>query len=160
MRDSVPSTRYSPVCNVLRQWKTATYRVYRLYVMLFHTCRPTMLSTAVHRFLIPLLKKLTGSESASTSCSASSLSPSLPPLRPTAETGVTSSNSCREQSGRKGGREVGRMEVCDTLPSSQLYQEYVQRKVCIYTANPHTHVHIQYMYVQFVHFSFSYFKIF
>ena len=34
MRDSVPNPRYSPVCNVLRQWKTSlipTYRVYRLY---------------------------------------------------------------------------------------------------------------------------------
>ena len=34
MRDSVPSTRYSPICNVLRQWKTSvipTYRVGRLY---------------------------------------------------------------------------------------------------------------------------------
>ena len=34
MRDSVPSTRYSPVCNVLRQWKTSlipTYRVYPLH---------------------------------------------------------------------------------------------------------------------------------
>ena len=34
MRDSVPSPRYSPVCNVLRQWNTSlipTYRVYRLY---------------------------------------------------------------------------------------------------------------------------------
>ena len=34
MRESVPSARYSPVCNVLRQWKTSlilTYRVYRLY---------------------------------------------------------------------------------------------------------------------------------
>ena len=34
MRDSVPSPRYSPVCNVLRRWKTSlilTYRVYRLY---------------------------------------------------------------------------------------------------------------------------------
>ena len=34
MRDSVPSARYSPICNVLRQWKTSlipTYRVYRLY---------------------------------------------------------------------------------------------------------------------------------
>ena len=36
MHDSVPSPRYSPVCNVLRQWKTSlipTYRVYRLYVI-------------------------------------------------------------------------------------------------------------------------------
>ena len=34
MRESVPIARYSPVCNVLRQWKTSlilTYRVYRLY---------------------------------------------------------------------------------------------------------------------------------
>ena len=34
MRDSVPSARYSPICNVLRQWKTSlipTYRVYLLY---------------------------------------------------------------------------------------------------------------------------------
>ena len=33
MRDSVPSPRYSAICNVLRQWKTSlipTYRVYRL----------------------------------------------------------------------------------------------------------------------------------
>ena len=33
MRDSLPSARYPPVCNVLRQWKTSlilTYRVYRL----------------------------------------------------------------------------------------------------------------------------------
>ena len=38
MRDNVPSPRYSPVCNVLRQWKTSlipTYRVYRLYDMLY-----------------------------------------------------------------------------------------------------------------------------
>ena len=34
MRESVPTARYSPVCNVLRQWKTSlilTYRIYRLY---------------------------------------------------------------------------------------------------------------------------------
>ena len=34
MRESVPTARYSPICNVLRQWKTSlilTYRVYRLY---------------------------------------------------------------------------------------------------------------------------------
>ena len=34
MRDSVPSVRYSSVCNVLRQWRIwliPTYRVYRLY---------------------------------------------------------------------------------------------------------------------------------
>ena len=34
MRENVPTARYSPVCNVLRQGKTSlilTYRVYRLY---------------------------------------------------------------------------------------------------------------------------------
>ena len=34
MRESVPSARYSPICNALRQWKTSLipiYRVYRLY---------------------------------------------------------------------------------------------------------------------------------
>ena len=36
MRDSLPNARYSPICNVLRQWKTSLipiYRVYRLYDM-------------------------------------------------------------------------------------------------------------------------------
>ena len=35
-RDSVPSARYSSVCNVLRQWRIwliPTYRVYQLYDM-------------------------------------------------------------------------------------------------------------------------------
>ena len=39
MRESVPTARYSPVCNVLRQWKTSlilTYRVYRLYDVIYH----------------------------------------------------------------------------------------------------------------------------
>ena len=34
MRDTVPSTIYSSICNVLRQWRIwliPTYRVYRLY---------------------------------------------------------------------------------------------------------------------------------
>ena len=34
MHDSVPSARYSSVCNVLRLWRIwliPTYRVYRLY---------------------------------------------------------------------------------------------------------------------------------
>ena len=31
MRDSVPSARYSPVCNVLRQWKTSLIPIYRVY---------------------------------------------------------------------------------------------------------------------------------
>ena len=37
IRESVPSARYSPICNVLRQWKTSLipiYRVYRLYDIL------------------------------------------------------------------------------------------------------------------------------
>ena len=28
MRDSVPSPRYSPICNVLRQWKTSLIPTY------------------------------------------------------------------------------------------------------------------------------------
>ena len=42
MRDSVPSPRYSPVCNVLHQWKTSlipTYRVYRLYDIFKCVCQ-------------------------------------------------------------------------------------------------------------------------
>ena len=38
MHDSVPSTRYSSVCNVLRQWNISlipTYRVYRLYDIMY-----------------------------------------------------------------------------------------------------------------------------
>ena len=34
MRDSLPSPRYSAICNILHQWKTSlipTYRVYRPY---------------------------------------------------------------------------------------------------------------------------------
>ena len=34
MRNSVHSVRYSPICNVMRQWKTSlipSYRIYRLY---------------------------------------------------------------------------------------------------------------------------------
>ena len=31
MRDSLPSARYSPICNVLRQWKTSLIPIYRLY---------------------------------------------------------------------------------------------------------------------------------
>ena len=30
MLDSVPSPRYSPVCNVLRQWKTSLISTYRV----------------------------------------------------------------------------------------------------------------------------------
>ena len=30
MRDSVPSARYSPICNVLRQWKTSLTPIYSL----------------------------------------------------------------------------------------------------------------------------------
>ena len=39
--DSVPSARYSSVCNVLRQWRIwliPTYRVYRLYDN-YYTCK-------------------------------------------------------------------------------------------------------------------------
>ena len=40
MRDSVPIPRYSPICNVLCQWKTLlipTYRVYQLYDTTFES---------------------------------------------------------------------------------------------------------------------------
>ena len=30
MRESVPTARYSPVCNVLRQWKTSLIPTYRV----------------------------------------------------------------------------------------------------------------------------------
>ena len=35
MRDSVPSPRYSPVCNVLRQWKTSLILTYRVLLIEF-----------------------------------------------------------------------------------------------------------------------------
>ena len=50
--DSVPSARYSSVCNVLHQWRIwliPTYRVYRLYDIIYSTCtcsssgRPTVI---------------------------------------------------------------------------------------------------------------------
>ena len=50
MRDSVPSPRYSPVCNVLRQWKTSlipTYRVYRLYDIRMSGAAVTVASTSL-----------------------------------------------------------------------------------------------------------------
>ena len=31
MRDSLPSARYSPICNVLRQWKTSLIPIYSLF---------------------------------------------------------------------------------------------------------------------------------
>ena len=52
MRESVPTARYSPVCNVLRQWKTSlilTYRVYRLYDTINYTCITS--SAVVKRFV-------------------------------------------------------------------------------------------------------------
>ena len=55
MRDSVPSARYSPICNVLHQWKTSLipiYRVYRLYDMYalsFH-CRINYLQNQGEKF--------------------------------------------------------------------------------------------------------------
>ena len=55
MRDSVPSARYSSVCNVLRQWNSSlipTYRVYRLYVSY-------LLSENVLLFLVTFLNTVT-----------------------------------------------------------------------------------------------------
>ena len=38
MRESVPTARYSSVCNVLRQWKTSLILTYRVYhSMIYHT---------------------------------------------------------------------------------------------------------------------------
>ena len=49
MHDSVPSARYSSVCNVLRQWRIwliPTYRVYRLYdSVVLYSCERSKLST-------------------------------------------------------------------------------------------------------------------
>ena len=47
MRDSVPSARYSSVCNVLHQWSISlipTYRIYRLSgnINFFMQCKPAM----------------------------------------------------------------------------------------------------------------------
>ena len=36
MRDSVPSTRYSSVCNVLRQWNISLIPTYRVYDSMIH----------------------------------------------------------------------------------------------------------------------------
>ena len=58
MRESVPTARYSPVCNVLRQWKTSlilTYRVYRLYD---RTCTWHCQNfDSLHLLLSPSIKK-------------------------------------------------------------------------------------------------------
>ena len=53
-RDSVPSPRYSPVCNVLRQWKTSLIPTYRvvdsmiLILILQWTYRDSVLSSDAH----------------------------------------------------------------------------------------------------------------
>ena len=39
MRDSVPSARYSPICNILRQWKTSLIPIYRVYRLYDNKCR-------------------------------------------------------------------------------------------------------------------------
>ena len=57
MRDSVPSTRYSSVCNVLRQWNIPlipTYRVYRLYDILLCILSPIFVCSCI--YTIPLDK--------------------------------------------------------------------------------------------------------
>ena len=55
MRESVPSPRYSPVCNVLRQWKTSFIPTYRvgidsmilILILLQWTYRDSVLSSDV-----------------------------------------------------------------------------------------------------------------
>ena len=52
MRDSVPSARYSSVCNVLRQWNIPlipTYRVYRLYDIIIYTVQKVSWNIAKSR---------------------------------------------------------------------------------------------------------------
>ena len=64
MRESVPTTRYSPVCNVLRQWKTSlilTYRVYRLYdISKIHIT--TVDFTSICRFTCLFYGKMSGED--------------------------------------------------------------------------------------------------
>ena len=59
MRESVPTARYSPVCNVLRQWKTSlilTYRVYRLYDIVLYICVLSYSVTYIHVriYIVPI----------------------------------------------------------------------------------------------------------
>ena len=54
MRDSVPSPRYSAICNVLRQWKTSlipTYRVYWFYdIYLLYSIMANSFARDLHFF--------------------------------------------------------------------------------------------------------------
>ena len=55
MRESVPTARYSPVCNVLRQWKTSlilTYRVGRLYDIYQNNGAVTRICVVLEMFLV------------------------------------------------------------------------------------------------------------
>ena len=57
MRESVPSPRYSPVCNVLRQWKTSlipTYQVDQLYDFYSYSYSPVE-PTAMVSYLLTLV---------------------------------------------------------------------------------------------------------
>ena len=62
MRESVPTARYSPVWNVLRQWKTSlilTYRVYQsmiiiLILILQCTYRDSVLSSDARLHVHPI----------------------------------------------------------------------------------------------------------
>ena len=49
MRDSVPSARYSPVCNVLRQWKTSL-----MILILQWTYRDSVLSSDARLHVHPI----------------------------------------------------------------------------------------------------------
>ena len=59
MRESVPTARYSPVCNVLRQWKTSlilTYRVFRVLILILlqWTYRDSVLSSDARLHVHPI----------------------------------------------------------------------------------------------------------
>ena len=59
MRDSVPSARYSSVCNVLRLWSISlipTYRVYRLYDIVLISFMLLKVFSAVVGMLMSIIK--------------------------------------------------------------------------------------------------------
>ena len=61
MRDSLPSTRYSPVCNVLRQRKTSlilTYRVYQLYDEISNLTTSSLICTPCYKIFTSIIQEV------------------------------------------------------------------------------------------------------
>ena len=75
---------------------------------------------AIYKLLFPLLAKLPGADD------TLSLTPPPPSSHP-----VTTTRDCIPKHPDWEGGKLRGLEVCDQLPSSQLYQEYVCMKVCI-----------------------------